>query len=127
MPWKKSVAVDERLRFVRDASSDRCTMSELCARYGPHKLADAMAELLGGAREAHPFWGARKLLTVLARRHPRIHDWPAPSTVADLLARRGLVERRRGRHRSTPIQREPIHPACRRSSIRRNVKSGASV
>jgi len=123
--------MDERLRFVRDASSDRFTMSELCARYGisrrigykwlarydsdgrrglvdrsraphhcPHKLADAMAELLVGAREAHPFWGARKLLTVLARRHPRIHDWPAPSTVADLLARRGLVQRRRRRRAS---------------------------
>ena len=26
--------MDERLRFVRDALSDRFTMSELCARYG---------------------------------------------------------------------------------------------
>jgi transposase-like protein len=34
MPWKESVAMEERLRFVRDALSDRFTMSELCARYG---------------------------------------------------------------------------------------------
>src|SRR5436853_6215378 len=34
MPWKESVAMDERLRFVRDAQSDRFTMSDLCARYG---------------------------------------------------------------------------------------------
>ena len=34
MPWKESVAMEERLRFVRDAQSDRFTMSELCARYG---------------------------------------------------------------------------------------------
>src|SRR5216110_2299333 len=34
MPWKESAAMDERLRFVRDAQSDRFTMSELCARYG---------------------------------------------------------------------------------------------
>lgn len=124
--------MDERLQFVRDAMSDRFTMSELCARYGvsrrigykwlarydtdgrrgltdrsraphrcPHKIADAMSELLITAREAHPFWGARKLLTVLAARHPRIHDWPAPSTVADLLARRGLVHKRRPRRAST--------------------------
>jgi putative transposase len=123
--------MDERLQFVRDAVSDRFTMSELCARYGvsrrigykwlarydtegrrgladrsraphrcPHKIAEAMAELLVGAREAHPFWGARKLLHVLAARHPQIHDWPAPSTVADLLARRGLVHKRRPRRAS---------------------------
>jgi transposase InsO family protein len=124
--------MEERLQFVRDALSDRFTMSELCARYGvsrrigykwlarydtdgrrgladrsraphrcPHKIADAMAALLVGAREAHPFWGARKLLRVLGARHPRIRDWPAPSTVADLLARRGLVQRRR-RRRASP-------------------------
>jgi hypothetical protein len=30
MPWKESVAMDERLKFVRDALSDRFTMSS-CA------------------------------------------------------------------------------------------------
>lgn len=34
MPWKESVIMDERLQFVRDALSDRFSMSELCARYG---------------------------------------------------------------------------------------------
>ena len=34
MPWKESVAMEERLRFVRDPESDRFDMSELCARYG---------------------------------------------------------------------------------------------
>ena len=34
MPWKESVAMDERLKLVRDALSDWFTMSELCARYG---------------------------------------------------------------------------------------------
>jgi len=126
--------MDERLRFVRDALSDRFTMSELCARYGvsrrvgykwlarydaegrrgladrsraphrcPHKLPDRVTELLVAAREAHPHWGARKLLAYLAPRHPQIDDWPAPSTAADLLARRGLVQHRRRR-------RAPVHP-----------------
>jgi transposase-like protein len=134
MPWKERVAMDERLRFVRDALSDRFTMSELCARYGvsrrigykwlarydtegrpglrdrsrapqhcPHKTASGLIELLVAERTAHPHWRARKLLTVLATRHPRIQRWPAPSTVADLLARRGLVQRRRRR-------RAPVHP-----------------
>jgi len=126
--------MDERLKFVRDALSDRFTMSELCARYGvsrrvgykwlarydtegrrgladrsraphrcPHKLSGRVTELLVAAREAHPHWGARKLLTVLAARHPEVDASPAPSTAADLLARRGLVQHRRRR-------RAPVHP-----------------
>lgn len=138
MPWKESVRMEERLQFVRDALSDRFTMSALCARYGvsrrigykwlarydtegrpglvdrshaahhcPHRIPATMAELLITERTAHPFWGARKLLAVLARRHPRMAHWPAPSTVADLLARRGLVHKRRTRRAS-------IHPGVGR-------------
>ena len=79
----------------------------------PHKIPAVVADLLIAERMAHPFWGARKLLAVLTRRHPRTNHWPAPSTVADLLARRGLVQKRRSR-------RSPIHPAwCgRRRSAR---------
>ena len=58
----------------------------------PHRIDDALAELLCTARRAHPDWGARKLLKVLTTRHARVRAWPAPSTVADLLARRGLVQ-----------------------------------
>ena len=123
--------MDERLQFVRDAASDRFTMSEPCARYGvsrrvgykwitrydaegragladrsraphhrPHAIAPKLAELLVAAREAHPHWGARKLLKVLATKHSRITQWPVASTVADLLARRGLVQHRRRRRAS---------------------------
>jgi putative transposase len=67
----------------------------------PHKIAEAMAELLVAEREAHPYRGARKLLKVLATRHPRIRAWPVASTVADLLARRGLVHKRRRRRTAT--------------------------
>ena len=34
MPWTETAPVEERIRFVEDALSDRFTMSELCARYG---------------------------------------------------------------------------------------------
>ena len=44
-------------------------------------------------RRRHPFWGAKKLIQVLQRRHPR-STWPARSTVCDLLKRNGLVESR---------------------------------
>ena len=69
----------------------------------PHRINPELAELLCALRRAHPLWGARKRLRVLATRHPRVLDWPAPSTAADLLARRGLVQRRRRR-------RPHVHP-----------------
>ena len=128
MPWLETAPVDERIRFLQDALSDRFTMSELCARYGvsrrvgykwleryeqegrrgrqdrsraphhcPHRIRGEIAELICALRRAHPFWGARKLLTILSTRHPRIRAWPAPSAAADLLARRGLVLTRRRR------------------------------
>ena len=125
MPWLETAPVEERLKFIDDARSDRFTMAELCARYGvsrrvgykwierfeaegrrglrdrsraphhcPHRIDAELAELLCALRRQHPLWGARKLLRILAKRHPRVTQWPAPSTVADLLARRGLVQRR---------------------------------
>ena len=63
----------------------------------PHKIRPVLAELLCEFRRSHPDWGARKLLKVLRGRHPEITDWPAASTTADLLARRGLARRRRRR------------------------------
>ena len=69
----------------------------------PHRIAPDLAELLCALRRQHPFWGARKLLRILTTRHPRLTGWPAPSTAADLLARRGLVLKRRRR-------RHPQHP-----------------
>ena len=128
MPWSETVPVEERIRFIGDALSDRFTMSELCARYGvsrrvgykwlaryeeegrrglrdrsraphhcPHRIDGELAEMICDFRRKHPFWGARKILRVLATRNPRVKQWPAPSTAADLLARRGLVMKRRRR------------------------------
>ena len=83
----------------RRGLADRSHVPHHC----PHKIQPAMETLLVAERSAHPHWGARKLLAVLARRHPRIGSWPAASTVADLLARRGLVHHRRSRRAS-------VHP-----------------
>ena len=69
----------------------------------PTQIRSVLAELLCEFRRLHPDWGARKLLRVLRDRHPEIEDWPAASTAADLLARRGLVRhRRRRRNRQHP-------------------------
>jgi len=75
----------------------------------PHRIAEEIAELLCTMRRDHPFWGARKLLKVLSTRNPSISGWPAPSTAADLLARRGLVKKRR--HRRPPHRHPGVVPA----------------
>ena len=83
----------------RSALADRSRAPHHC----PHRIPDAMAELLCSARRKHPQWGPKKLLDLLRPRHRRITTWPAISTVGDLLVRHGLVTKRRRRRR-------PDHP-----------------
>ena len=62
----------------------------------PWATPEDQVEAILALRRKHPFWGAKKLLHVLERRHPEV-VWPARSTVCDLLKRHGLVEHRRRR------------------------------
>ncbi len=119
--------MEQRQQFIEDYQVGLYSMSELCARYGisrktgdkwlerfadggrrgladrsraphtcPHRISDVVADHLCQARTTHPDWGPAKLLDWLAARHPDI-EWPATSTAGDLLARRGLVVKRRRR------------------------------
>lgn len=123
--------MDERLRFIV-AVTDGVGMGEACRRFGisrksgykwlerykqlgpggledlsraPHRrpwaLSEDMTDVVLDARIRHPTWGPRKLLAWLAGKHPR-QQFPAPSTVGDLLRRRGLVKSRRRRRRIPP-------------------------
>jgi transposase InsO family protein len=78
----------------------------------PHAVPTALAELLLAARRAHPTWGPAKLVQYLAPRHRRVPVWPAVSTVADLLARHGLVAKRRRRRPVVHPGAVPIHTAA---------------
>ena len=87
----------------------------------PHRIASEIADLLCTARHRHPDWGPGKLLDWLAPRHPEIADdtWPAVSTAGDLLAREGLVKKRRRlwRSPSPAIRITPVNPSWRFSAI----------
>ena len=127
MPWMETSPVEQRERFIQDHRWDLYAMAELCARYGisrktgykwlarfeeggrralrdrsraphdcPHRIARAVGAVICAARRQHPSWGPAKLLAWLRPRHPGI-EWPAVSTAGDLLARRGLVKKRRRR------------------------------
>lgn len=71
----------------------------------PEEIVQAFLEV----RRRHPSWGAKKLLTIVHKRHPR-WDLPGRSTVCDILSRHGMVPKQRNR-------RKIGHPGKPTSSI----------
>jgi putative transposase len=55
----------------------------------PAEIVQAFLEV----RHRHPSWGAKKLLTIAHKRHPR-WDLPGRSTVCDILSRPGMVPKK---------------------------------
>lgn len=129
MPWAETSIVQERIRFIADYNSGLYSMTELCFRFGvsrqtgykwvrryqregalgledrsraphrcPHRMSEEAERAILTARRRHPTWGPRKLLAWLAAREPKL-ELPAPGRVGALLARKGLVKKRRRRPR----------------------------
>jgi len=121
--------MDQRTQFIADYLRQSLSVTELCEHYGisrksgykwieryaregpaglaersrrlhgsPTQTPEEVVQVLIDAREHHPSWGAKKLLALLSRRHPE-GDWPARSTVCDILDRHGLVRKPRARRR----------------------------
>lgn len=67
-------------------------------RRSPNETASKIVEAFVDARRRHPSWGAKKLLTLIAKRHPR-WDLPGRSTVCDILSRHGMIPKKRARRR----------------------------
>lgn len=129
MAWKETCVMDERMKFVADWLSEEVSFAELCRQHGvsrktgykfigrykvegpaglkdrsraPHHHpnevdAEREAAILA-LRAEHPTWGAKKLKRTLGERHSEI-EWPALSTIAEILDRHGLVRRRKLRRR----------------------------
>jgi transposase InsO family protein len=124
--------MDEKMRLVAAVLADEHSMSELCASLGvsrktgykwllryraqgaaglhelsraPHRvpwaLAEAPAQAILALRYAQPSWGPRKLRAKLAQRKPQ-ESWPGPSTIGELLHRRGLTQPRKRRRHALP-------------------------
>jgi transposase InsO family protein len=76
------------------------SLRELSRR--PHHSPSATSALqvarIVARRKQFPTWGPRKILWLLRRQWPRVR-WPAPSTVAEILRRAGLVRSRKRRIR----------------------------
>jgi putative transposase len=131
MPWKESCVMNERMIFIAACLADERSFSEICVRLGIsrktgykwrdryetsgaaglcdlssarhtqlHAIAPGVADRLIALRRSRPTWGPRKLLARLTM-DDRETDWPAASTVGDLLRRHELSKpRAQRRHRA---------------------------
>jgi len=73
------------------------------------------AEELKSLRKRHPSWGARKLLSVVQREHPRA-QLPSERTVDRLLQQAGLLGARRMRSKRGPQLPAPVGRVVRASN-----------
>lgn len=118
MPWRQVSVVDQRREFVRLAMQEGANRRELCRRFGIHpdtgykwlgrwqadqELADrsrrphanpqrtnnAIEQRVLAVRDAHPAWGARKIVRCLEREGQRS---PAFSTVHEILRRSDRIK-----------------------------------
>ena len=132
MPWQRICPMDERMKFVAAVRAGEDNMSALCkralisrrvgykwlARYaaegpggleerkrGPRRvpwaISEARAEAIIGLRRRPPSWGPKKLRAKLLVLAPG-QQWPALSTIGDLLQRKGLSQPRKRRRTATP-------------------------
>jgi putative transposase len=132
MPWREVCPMDEKMEFIGALLGRAENMTELCERFGisrktgyklraryraegaagiaersrapqviPWAVSAAQAEAIIGVRRAHASWGPKKLRANLRDRAPE-QDWPAPSTIGELLRRQGLSQPRKRRRCASP-------------------------
>jgi len=125
MPWKENSVSDMRVRFIAEYLSQSLSFSDLCREfnvtrrtgykyveryelYGPAGLVDqsraahshpnttpdSIQNSILDLKEQHPTWGSKKLRSRLILDHPNV-NWPAASTIGDLLKSKNLVQSRR--------------------------------
>jgi putative transposase len=132
----------ERRKFVHAALRHEESMTELCQRFGisrktgykilarhsehglpgladgsrapkahPNQTPPEKEAAILRVRKAHPTWGSKKILWVLDRERPD-EEWPARSTVDEVLKRAGVVEPRGRRLRRQPSSPPRIEAAA---------------
>lgn len=134
MPWKETHMLEERLKFVNAAIEGSWPFVDLCRSYGvsrktgykfleryqrygleglhdrsrarfhQEQTPDHIVDMIIEEKHDHQYWGPRKILRVLQRRNKSILDWPAVSTVGEILKRHGLVQERKKKRRTIPSE-----------------------
>lgn len=140
MPFRESSPVEQRIGLFRQYDTGAFTVTELCAQHSisretfyvwkrrresgdaqwfeekshavqtcPHATADRLAKRIIATRRRFPHFGPKKIRAWLTSERPEV-EWPAASTIGDILKREGLVEARRQRRRGI-AQGEVMTPA----------------
>lgn len=136
MPWQETDIPKERFKFIIDWEKQIFSFSELCKRYQisrttgyllidrykeeglaglsikssaphniPHKTSDEVVQKILDLKYRFPNWGPDKIrLYAIA---DGSNDFPAISTVGEILKRHGLVKPRKKRRRTVP-HTEPL-------------------
>jgi transposase InsO family protein len=132
--------MEERIALFREYETGAFSVTELCARHGisretfyvwkhrresgephwfeershaarscPHATEGQLVNRIIATRHRFPHFGPKKIKAWLEHKHGEL-DWPAASTIGDILKREGLVEARRRRRRAI-AQGEVVPPA----------------
>src|ERR1700746_1296536 len=130
MPFKETCPVEERIALFRYYETGVSTVRERCRRRGisretfyvwkrrresgnprwfeelshaaasyPHATSDWVADRVMAGRRRFRHFGPKKIKAWLEGDSPKV-NWPAASTIGDILKREGLVEARRRRRRA---------------------------
>ncbi len=137
MPWKETCTMTEREAFIEAWLSRAFPVRELCRRFNispktgykwidrfktegmtgladrsrarhtqAHRTPDTVVRRILEIKHQYPGWGPVTIHSVLHREAPE-GDWPATSTIGEILARHGLVKPRKRRHK-TPPHTQPL-------------------
>lgn len=133
MPWRETCAVDQRSDFIAEVKNGGASFTAVCRLFGisrqtgykwwrrwkqehsveeksrrpkshPATTSRAIVKRILSQRRQFPLWGPVPLRKRLQTLWPHI-DWPAASTIGDILKRHGLVKQRRKRPRVAPRTR----------------------
>ncbi len=139
MPWNQVTKMEIRKQFMEKVTEEGLSMAAACRQFNvsrptgykwlerfeaqgdagledqsrapkriPHRTAESIEAHVVRLRSRHPTWGPKKLRAVLLRRFPEV-DWPAASTMGDILDRKGLIPKLERSARTPPHTRPLAH------------------
>lgn len=146
MPWREISKVELRKEFANSVLLDEMPIAEACRLYGisrptgykwlrryeaqgvtglsdlsrapksiSHRTPEEVEDTIVQLRQRYPSFGPKKLRALLLQRSPQ-QDWPATSTIGEILDRRGLIDPREGRRR-TPPSTAPLSHAVQPNDV----------